>query len=230
MSVLLDSRQTQASGSLTEATVIRLRRDIVEGILAPGAKLRIGTLAEQLGVNPGAVREALSRLTAESLVTAKAQYGFRVSEVSADELRDITWTRIQIESIALRESMTHGSIAWEGRIFAALHELSRTPTYDDMGAPSQAWATAHGAYHSALVAGCLSPWLLRIRELLFDQSERYRRLCHTLVHGTRDIASEHQALAQAVVARDLETASRILNEHFSSTTETILDWLSTKSR
>jgi DNA-binding GntR family transcriptional regulator len=108
---LFENRQTGESGSLTEATVIRLRRNIVEGVLAPGSKLRIAALAEQLSVNPGAVREALSRLTAESLVTAKAQHGFRVSEVSIDEIKDITWTRIQIETIALRESMSHGSIA-----------------------------------------------------------------------------------------------------------------------
>jgi DNA-binding GntR family transcriptional regulator len=98
-----------------------------------------------------------------------------------------------------------------------------------MEAPSPEWAAAHGAYHSALVAGCQSPWLLRIRELLFDQSERYRRLCHTLVHGTRDIAAEHHALAQAVVVRDLEAASLILTEHFNSTMKTILDWLCMKN-
>src|SRR5271157_1164652 len=54
-----------------------------------------------LGSEPGAVREALSRLSAEGLVIAESQKGYRVAPLSADELLDLTEARVEIERIAL---------------------------------------------------------------------------------------------------------------------------------
>ena len=62
------------------------------------------------------MREALSRLVADGLVQASDQRGFRVSPVSAADLRDVTQTRVDIEGLALRRSIEHGirlgSLRW----------------------------------------------------------------------------------------------------------------------
>ena len=55
-----------------------LRRDISFGTLPPDGKLKIADLRTRYGGSNHSIREALRLLTAEGLVTAEAQRGFRV--------------------------------------------------------------------------------------------------------------------------------------------------------
>ena len=48
------------------------------------------------------VREAVTRLASEDLVVAAPQRGFSVRPISIAHFRDLTWVRIQIETMALR--------------------------------------------------------------------------------------------------------------------------------
>ena len=66
----------------------------------------------------GAVREALSRLTAEGLVDAEPRKGFRVAPVTETELRDITMVRTKIEIACLESAIRNGNLQWESNIMA----------------------------------------------------------------------------------------------------------------
>src|SRR6202021_1136455 len=85
----------------------------------PGEPLRIGELCKQLEASQGAVREALSRLTSEGLVEALPQRGFRVTPISAEDLRDLTAARIEIEDLCLRHAIASGDVRWEAGLVAA---------------------------------------------------------------------------------------------------------------
>src|SRR3546814_20333758 len=50
-----------------------------------------------------------------------------VASVSRADLLDLTERRVAIEEQCLQRSIENGSLAWEGRVLASLHELSRTP-------------------------------------------------------------------------------------------------------
>ena len=76
-----------------------LLAEILDGRLAPGAKITISEVAVRLGFSPGSVREALSRLAAEKWAIATAQKGYSVAPVSIEELKDLTRTRIIIEQL-----------------------------------------------------------------------------------------------------------------------------------
>jgi GntR family carbon starvation induced transcriptional regulator len=144
-----------------------LLAEILECRLAPGAKIIISEIAGRLGFSPGAVREALSRLAAEKWTVATAQKGYSVTPVSADELKDLTRTRITIEQLCLRAAITHGDVEWETHLVAAYHRLHRIPMMDASPRVNPAWASAHTTFHAALVAGCDSPWMLTLRSMLY---------------------------------------------------------------
>lgn len=200
-------------GNLTEYTYSNLRADILACRLRPGQQLKIHAICSRLRVSPGAVREALSRLTAEELVVSKAQKGFRVSPVRVDDLEDLTRTRIEIECMCLRRAIAAGGIEWETGLVAASHRLTRISSPLD----SDEWAHAHAQYHLALVDACDSSWLLRLRALLYAQSERYRRLSLSGARSERDVDAEHRALVDAALARDEAKACRLLADHLSLT-------------
>ena len=206
----------------TDAAYAALRAAILSCRLAPGAKIKISDAAAQFDFSPGAVREALSRLAAERMAVATAQKGYTVAAISAEELVDITRTRIAIEQLCLRAAIVEGDVEWEANILAAYHRLHRLPI--SQGARSRlspAWAAAHNAFHAALASACNSQWTLTIREMLYAQSERYRSLSK-IADGSRDIDSEHKGLLDACLARDADAACARLAAHLSRTMEILL--------
>src|SRR3954469_3349706 len=206
--------------SLTSAVHGRLRADILSTRLLPGQKLHIAGLAKQFSVSLAAVREALSRLVADGLVQASDQRGFRVSPVSAADLRDVTQTRTDIEGLALRRSIERGDAAWLAAVeksFTALcavpHTYPHHPTH-----PYGEWVLRHRIFHRTLVSACGSPWLLGFRDVLHEQSERYRRLSiRRDTAKSRDVEAEHAMIVDAVLKRDVEAAVAALSKHFMTT-------------
>ena len=192
--------------------------------MLPSQKLKIADLSERLGVSPNAVREALSRMTSEGLVTSEPQRGFWVAPVSESDLEDLTLVRVEIESNCLRRAIAVGDVAWETRVVATFHRLSRTPERDpeNPAQSNEAWNVAHRAFHEALVSACDSAWWLKLRELLYTQSERYRRLSVPLAKQKRDAAAEHRALVEAVLARDADRACNLIAAHLKLTTRLLL--------
>ena len=201
----------------------QLRTEIVGGQLAPGIKLRLEHLAPRYGVGRTPLREACCRLVAEGLITSEDQRGFRVAAISRVDLLDLARTRQQIEALALRSSIEHGDLAWEGEVTAALHRLQRAATPARTGGPlDPTWEREHARLHTALVSACDSPILLRFRATLFDQSERYRRLAAAYGQPSRNIRNEHAALVRATLARDPDRAAALLVDHIAATTKRVL--------
>ncbi len=64
-----------------------VKNDIIRGVYHPDEKLRMSLLTSRYGVGP--LREALSQLVAERLVTVVNQKGYRVAPMSEQELLDI---------------------------------------------------------------------------------------------------------------------------------------------
>lgn len=210
--------------NLTAQAYKHLRAEILSCRFAPGRKLVISELVAQSHFSLGAVREALSRLTSEGLVVAEPNKGYQVAPITQADLEDLTRTRIFIELECLADAIAHGDLKWESGIVATLFELSRTDLADpdDPAKVSEAWATRHARFHEALVAGCRSAWLLRIREMLYAQSERYRRFSLPLDRHRRDVNAEHQAIADAALARDGAAAAAALRKHLELTTRILM--------
>jgi DNA-binding transcriptional MocR family regulator len=74
-------------------TIHEVRRAILGGEWKPGAKLQPRTLAERFGTSTTVVREALTRLAGDGLVTTRRNRGFFVPGLNLRELSDITKLR-----------------------------------------------------------------------------------------------------------------------------------------
>lgn len=211
--------------TLASAIYARLRADILSCRCRPGEKLLIGPLGRRFDVSIASVREALSRLVADGLVIAEDQRGFRVSPVSLADLRDVTNTRIELECLALRRSIARGDAAWIKTVEGAWQALESVPRQmpEDGRRHHELWSVMHGRFHTALVSACGLDWLLRFRAILYEQSERYRRLGLTVTHATRNTDGEHRGLFEATVRRDADAAAALLAEHFERTANSIAD-------
>ncbi|WP_164478541.1 GntR family transcriptional regulator [Mycolicibacterium stellerae] len=215
-----DAGTSRSKGtSLGETAYQALRHDIVHGILLPGTRLHLSERAKAEGVSLTIIREAAARVASEGLLDATPQRGFAVPELSIDDLSDLTWMRVHIETLALREAIVHGDLTWESNLVAAHHALGATTIVDDDGSYSRDWMKVHGEFHAALAAGCPHPRLLNIRRQLYDASELYRYWSGPGDASSSLIVREHKDIMDAALARDADTAVARLAQHFEGTAQ-----------
>jgi GntR family transcriptional regulator, carbon starvation induced regulator len=219
-----DDFAADAEGPRNQTTVAyeALRADILNGRYPPEKKLKIQELAEELGVSPGAVREALSRLVPDELVVSRDQRGFLVAPLSVPDLEDLTDLRCEIESLALRRSVELGDVNWEAGILAAEHRLRSKVVVVGQEDSLVIWRRNHAAFHTALVSACGSRRLLGLHAQLYEQSERYRGLS-SHVDTERDVEGEHHRLVEYALARDADALVGAMVEHLRFTTKLIVD-------
>jgi DNA-binding GntR family transcriptional regulator len=205
--------------SLVEDVYGVLRADILFGRRLPSSRLPLNELAEELGVSLSVVREAVTRLASEDLVEATPQRGYRVRSLSIGHLHDLTWMRVQLEGLALRQSIAKGDVTWEADLVAAHHRLAVTPMYFEDGTGNIEWLTAHSGFHAALAAAAGSPILERLRSQLYDAAELYRMWSSNLPHHpTRaHVVDEHRAIFDAALGRDADLAVDLLTQHLQTT-------------
>jgi DNA-binding GntR family transcriptional regulator len=213
----ISSPRSNAGGaaSLTQRAYDQLRDALLDCRFESGEPLRIGELQKSLAASQGAVREALSRLTSEGLVQARPQHGFRVTPISAADLRDLTAARIEIEELCLRHAIEAGDVRWEARILAAFHQLSRTPLLEPgaQGCFNRRFVALHHSFFDALVSSPSSFWLARVRQMLQVQELRYYGRLRSFKPSERDLVGELREVMEAAIARNAARAGQLLVLH-----------------
>lgn len=197
-----------------------LRRDISFGVLRPDEKLKLNALRQRYGGSNHSMRETLRLLSAEGLVEATAQRGFRVTSATEDDLRDILFMRLEIEKLALLRALDCADVGWEGRLLAAHHTMSKAEeqVQQDAGdVTALMWDEACRSFSATLVAGAGSRRLSDMQGKFYDQSRRFRLAL--LREGRIDFALRktlQQQLLDAVLDRDAATAVPALNRIISA--------------
>lgn len=218
---------SEASGSATLAGAVyrRLRDDIISGRLEPGSWLKLEALRQRYQIGMSPIREALSRLSSDSFVVASENRGFRVAELSRDDLADLTEARVVIECAALRQAIAQGDERWEMGIVTAHYRLSKIDAElkERAGELMDVWEEANGRFHDALVAACESRWVRHFRGLLYDQSKRYRQFSLLRSAALRAIQDEHARLMEATLAREADEAATLLESHMRATARYVMN-------
>jgi DNA-binding GntR family transcriptional regulator len=199
------------AATLSERAASLVEQDILAGHLAPGARLGIVDLVQRYDIGATPLREGLSRLVSRGLIVGIGQRGFRVADVSREDLLDITLMRTAVEIEAVRLAITHGDDAWEAGILSALHQMRRhiERTGNEFREGAEDFDRLHKGFHTALLAACGSTRMLSAHSDLYDQAYRYRRVMHFI--------REHQLLADCVLSRDIPGAQTKLVAHLRST-------------
>jgi DNA-binding GntR family transcriptional regulator len=224
MRIAAHAPQAEPTISAGMEVLTRLRESILTGHYGPGEKLRFADLQNDFAAGIGTLREALSQLVGEGLVTVDAGRGFRVAPVSRDDLLDITALHVDFERRAARDSVANGDDEWEARVLTAFHRLSKIENLSkaERLARHAEWVQRHREFHEALVSACRSRWLLNFRAILFDQSERYRLLSKRYRPEGSPKLREHVIIKDAALARDAARTADLLARHIEETAENVL--------
>lgn len=219
----MSDQPTDSAAPLAERAYRELRHAIVRGEFEPGARLRVDELTRRFEVSSSPVREALNRLAEQGLVRMLENRGFRVAPLTAAGVSDLARVRLLVECEALRDAIAHGDDAWEAQVVAAGHALALAERR--LGSEARAlddhWSARHRRFHLSLYAGCTSPLLQQLADVLFDNAERYRRWAARHGPAPRRKHDEHQQLMTAVLARDADKAVALLQTHITRTEQRV---------
>lgn len=209
--------------TLTEMIVERLATDIVDGSILPGTKLKFSELRARYSVGLSPIREALFSLASQGFVEASSRRGFRVAQVSYEDLADLIDVRIMVELAALRQAIALGRNEWEDEIVSSFARLKRAI---DRAEGGQDWGhteinATHKQFHLSLTAASTSRRLRSLQRIYYDQASRYRYLMQRSLGDLKEFLDVHEQLMTSVLARDTETAVAQLADHLKLTLLTV---------
>jgi DNA-binding GntR family transcriptional regulator len=187
----------------------QLRVGILEGELEPGTELAEVALSEQLGVSRGPIREAISRLAAEGLVSVRPRRGAVVRSLSKEEFLELYQVREALERMAVQLAVPRLTDT-ELKELAALNEvMNASAAHDDIGG----FFEANVAFHSRLLEASGNGTLQEVYRQLLGQLGRYRLRSLTLRGNLQRSVSEHAAILRAAKRGDADRAAQLMAEH-----------------
>ena len=177
----------------------RLRDAITSGAFQPNQHLVEKDLVALLGTSRGSVRVVLARLEQEGLVTREPNRGARVRLVSETDAIEIVEARSALESVVARHAALHATAADVAALRAIVAELQALRSSDDL----LAYADKNRELHSAIVRISGHRTAATLLEMLKSQSVSFQY---------RSIR-EHEALVDAIAARDPAAAEAAMRTH-----------------
>jgi DNA-binding GntR family transcriptional regulator len=188
----------------------QLRREILSCALHPGVELYEGVLAERFDVSKSPIRDALSRLHAEQLVTVIPRKGYRVSPISVADAADLFQFRSTLEANCAEISAARTDRAAP----AELAELDRFREFDP-DTTVVPFVTYNSEFHLGLVQLCPNGRMAETARTVIEQSERIVLVSMTAnrTQPLEPLVDEHNAIIDALQARDGRLAKRLLTQH-----------------
>jgi DNA-binding GntR family transcriptional regulator len=197
-----------ARPNIASSVADAIRDRIVSGALKPGQRINEVALAVELGVSRTPLREALSGLASEGAVRVVPRSGSYVAEISADEVEQLYPIRALLDPVALELAGVPAADrlrdlrALNGRMRQA-RDPKRAIELDDR-------------FHAELLAGCPNRVLLQLIDQLVWRTRRYELLLMSTDRAAKNAADEHDAILDALEARDLRAACERLRENMQS--------------
>jgi len=205
--------------SVVDRAYEQLREAILENRFEPGEPLRLLRLTRMTGASNIPVREALRRLQAEGFVEFANNRGARVTPIVIAEVSEIYHLRRILESEAL--SLSHASLelAQIERAKKLVSQMTEAFASNDQ----RRGFALHREVHFTLYRPKGSLWLMRLIELLWDNSERYLRRSPSLRPSAEDFGAEHLRFVELAAEPQVEPAVDALRQHLERTERLLRD-------
>lgn len=196
--------------TLGEEVADRLRQDILSGRLTPGALLRENTVAEDMGVSRGPVREALSQLACEGLVILPRNHSAFVARLSQTDLEEVYSLRQVLAPLAVRlaaRNATPGELNEMEAMINTMEERSARMSGQDA---AEASVRFHDAVYQAskhrLLIECWTHMRPLIHMLMLSHAVAQPQFLEMSI-------ADQRALLTAFRARDEDRASTLIGQH-----------------
>ena len=210
-----------APAALHERVTARLRQMLVEGLIAPGAKLNERELAEVLQVSRTPLREAIRMLAAEGLVELLPNRGAVALQLSEDYVLHTFEVMAGLEGMSGELAAQRISDAELAEIRAMQYEMMACYTRRDLSGyyriNSQIHAAINAAARNPVLQACYAQVNARLQALRFrsnQDEQKWARAMH-----------EHEQMVEALGRRDAAGLRQLLIRHLHHKREVVIEQL-----
>ena len=211
---------TDESRVLTDHVVGKLEQLILGGRYQPGEKLREQTLAEELGVSRGPLREAIRTLEGRRLLERTPRAGVQVVGVSLSDLEQILVTREALEGMAARQAAENMTVAEVNALRQTVSGLESRPQ-DAAGAVFS--AGPDNDFHRLIAKGSRNRWLENLLVKDVYSLLRLYRMQAARRPDVTDSLAEHHTIINRIHARDGEGAEAAMRAHLRGSRARMLE-------
>lgn len=194
--------------SLREHVHEELRQAIISGRFKTGAKLNERQLAADLGTSTSPLKEALRQLEAEGLVRTESRRGSYVT-FSPRQAEEMTLARAALESIIARQAAKHAPDNAFVLLRQVIEEMRVAVGSGDVQELIRLNEKFHDAIHEA--SGCDYLRRLQNAQRTYDHAARVTVLSREDVRRISFL--EHEAIMEAIAARNEDEAERLMRQH-----------------
>ncbi|MEV6072773.1 GntR family transcriptional regulator [Nocardia sp. NPDC052001] len=208
---------------LSERVYLALQRDLAAGVLTPTERLGEERLAETYGVSRTPVREALARLYADGLLERHTD-GLYPYRPRVNELGDLYELRIVLEARGIQrlQHMDDASqLLHDAEALRRELELWRQ-LRDQPPEPGAELIAADERFHSTLLVAAGNSALADALATVHARVRPVRAIDMPTAERVAAMAEDHIAIAESLLAGDLDTALRTLMAHLTSSRAHVL--------
>ncbi|MCL6263180.1 GntR family transcriptional regulator [Craterilacuibacter sp. RT1T] len=200
--------KTDAAFTLQDQAYQTLRQGLMLGRWLPGERLKIHTLAREMGMGSMAVRTALQRLVAEKALVNVPNCGVSVPQLGKAEFDDILATRILLEGEAARQ----GALKLDDDAKAALAALVRQMDEAIAQGDIKAYLDANETFHLTLYLAAGSPMLMTLIETVWLYVGPISNRLHQDAAVWATMNAAHSALLAALLQNDADGVAHAIAE------------------
>jgi len=207
-------------------TLLSLAYDRIKGLLVSGQLhfdeiYSANQFAEMLGVSRTPVREALLQLAAEGLLIPVQGRGFKIKGFSEKEIKDFFEARLMIETYVIARLVKGIGGEDVKALQTSLKQMAQSAEKGDMCA----FLDADKAFHMNLVRRYTNRLLESIMENIRNLISILGQRALSSSGRIEEVLREHQAIVEAVKARDANKAAKAMSHHLNRSEQTIIETL-----
>jgi DNA-binding GntR family transcriptional regulator len=211
---LVDQPIRLQRGSLREQALDVIRRAMVSGEIEPGHIYSATSLAGQLGVSTGPVREAMQTLVHGGIMEVVPNRGFRVIPLSAHDLDEVYELRLLLEAPAMHRLAELDLQPWVGELTQHIEACVEAAGRTD----PRAFLESDRRFHLTLLGLLGNSRLVAAVDNLRDQTRIYGMRALAAQDALQRSAQEHAQLLDALRRGDGGAAQDLLVQHMSHRT------------
>ncbi len=207
------------SQSLASAVQEEIEQRILSGAIPAGARINENSLAAELGISRGPIREACRSLVQVGLLTVIVNRGFFVRSITHKDATDIYDVRASLMRLA-GETLAKDINDAQLRVLRDLVEkMDRAEASDDF----DAFFDLNRDFHDLIVDFADNDRLRALHEGLLKELHLYRR--RSILHGggMRHSNAEHKTILAALEARSSQRAGTALESHIQAGKQRFFD-------
>ncbi len=211
--------------ALHEQVAYRLRELLVEGAIAPGAKLNERELAERLSVSRTPLREAIKMLAAEGLVELLPNRGAVALSLSEQDVHNTFEVMAGLEGMSGELAAQRITEAELAEIKALHYEMLAAHTRRDLSA----YYRLNSQIHKAINSAANNPVLLSTYTQVNARLQALRFRSNQDEAKWKRAVKEHEQMIEALAARDGAALRSILVQHLNNKRDVVIELLRQQS-